>query len=155
MRRAATAISATGILLLLGSAAHANVTICNEFSTTIRVAFANQVNGSYAAAGWWAIKTDECQEVDFTLVGNTLYYAADSDSYRSGRGMKRDHWGNKLQLFVGSKNFKVADAEKERRGAKPEMFSSAVMTGAATANKVAITVRFKQGGTSISFTTKP
>ncbi len=157
MRRLATTASAIAAFLFLGSSAWADIKVCNEALATIHVAFANQDNGGYTAAGWWAVPKDACQDVDFTLQGDTLYYAADSDSYKSGRDTKRDHWGNKLKLFVGSKKFNYTDAEKSRRGAKAEMFSSATTTPSKPAIEpapVAITVHFKPGGTSIEFTTK-
>ncbi len=154
MRRLATIASAIAASMLVGSAAQADIKVCNEFLTTIHVAFANRDTDSYTAAGWWSIPKDGCQDVDFTLRGDTLYYAADSDDYKSGRDTKRDHWGNKVQLFVGGNKFNFTNAEKSRRGARAEMFSAATMTLQPSPDAVAITVHFKQGGTSVAFTPK-
>jgi uncharacterized membrane protein len=151
MHRFVTTASVVAALLLFGSAARAGVTVCNEFPATIHVAFASQDNGSYTAAGWWTVPQNACQEVGFTLQGDTLYYAANSDEYKSGRDTKRDHWGNKLQLFVSSKKFNFTDAAKARPGAKAEMFSFAKMAQQPPGKNVAITMHFKQSGTSIEF----
>jgi uncharacterized membrane protein len=155
MKPLATTALTIAVSLLLGSAASADITVCNEFLATIHVTLANQEGGSYTAAGWWTVPKNSCQDVDFTLQGDTLHYTADSDDYKSGRDTKHDHWGNKVQLFVGSrvsKKFSFTNAEKSRPGAKPEMFSSATMTQQPQPKAVAITVHFKQGGTSIDFT---
>ena len=81
---------------------------------------------------------------------NILVYAADSDSYKSGRDTKHDHWGNKVKLYVGRNKFDFTGAEKPRRGAKAEMFSSA----SSQLQDPAITLHFKSGGTSIEFKKK-
>jgi uncharacterized membrane protein len=153
-RHCVLAASAVAISLLLAPAASANVTVCNEFLASIHVAFANETGGSYTASGWWTVAKDSCQDVDFTLQGDTLYYAANSDDYKVGRDTKHDHWGNKVQLFVSTGKFNLTNAEKNRRGAKPVMFSSATATQQTPSTVVAITVHFKSGGTSISFTSK-
>jgi len=147
--------SAIAALLLFGSAARADIRICNEFPATIHVALAGADNGSYAAAGWWTVSENACQDVvGFTVQGDTIYYSADSDDYKSGRDTKRDHWGNKLQLFVSEKKFDFTDADKPRRGAKAQMFSSATMSQQPPSKDVAITLHFKQNGTSIEFKPK-
>ncbi len=155
MKHLATTASSVAALLALGSVAQADIRVCNEFVAAIHVALAKQEGGSYTVGGWWTVPKNSCQDVDFTLEADTLYYAADSDDYRSGRETRHDHWGNKIQLFVGSRfgnKFNFANADKGRAGAKPEMFSSATMTQQSQPKAVAITVHFKQGGTSIDFT---
>ena len=135
-----------------------DVRVCNEFLATIHVALAQQEGGSYTSVGWWTVPKNSCQDIDFTFLGDTLYYAADSDDYKSGRELRHDPWGNKIQLFFGSrgsKKFGFTNAEKSRPGAKSEMFSSATMTQHTKPKAVAITAHFKQGGTSIDFTPKP
>jgi uncharacterized membrane protein len=154
MRHLATAMSTIVTFLSLSSAAFADITVCNESPATIHVAFANQDAGSYTAAGWWTVAPDACQDVQFTLQGDTLYYTADSDSYKSGRYTKRDHWGNKLKLFVGRKTFSFSDADKRHPGTKAEMFSSATKSQQPPGKDVAISVHFKPGGTTVVFTTK-
>src|SRR5262249_54442517 len=83
----------------------------------------------------------------------TLHYAADSDAYRNAGGTLREHWGNVLKLFVSSKDFNYANAEKRRPGAKAEMFSSitAPSKPAIEPPPVAVTLHFKQSDTSVDF----
>src|SRR5690349_20791905 len=121
MHRLAKSAPLTAAILLLGSPASAEIKICNEFLATVHVAFAEQDKDGYRTAGWWVVPKDTCRDADFELHGDTLYYTADSDSYKSGRDTKHDHWGNKLKLFVGGSNqFSYSNAEKSRRGAKAE-----------------------------------
>lgn len=152
MRRVTTTASAIAAWLALGSAAHAGVTICNEFHAPTRVAFAYQDKDGYTAAGWWRVAKDACQEVDFTPQSDTFFYAANSDSYKSGRDTKRYHWGNKLRLFVSDKDFNFTNAEKSRRGTKAEMFSPTNITTSQT--NTSITIRLKEGGTTIESKSK-
>lgn len=144
------AIAAT----LVPGAAIAEVTVCNEIPAAIHVAFAYQNNGAFTAEGWWTVASNACQDVPFTLQGDTLYYTAHSDSYRDGRDTKHQHWGNKLQLYVGNRNFTFSEADKSRRGAKPEMFSSASRSQQQEGMDLLITVFFKPGGTTVSMSPK-
>ncbi len=149
-----TTVSVAAALLLLGTAARADVKVCNEFVTTVHVAFASHDDAGYRTEGWWTVPKDTCQDIDFTFSGNTLYYTAHSDEYRSGRFTKRDHWGNKLQLFVGSKKFSFTNADQRRRGAKADMFSSASGSSQLSPEAVVVTVHFKSGGTTVEFKPK-
>lgn len=155
MRRLATFASVIAAFLLSGSTASADVKICNQFMATIHVALADLSGGSFTAAGWWTVPPDACLDANFTLRGDTIYYAADSDGYKSGRETRRDHWGNRVKLFVGSKDFNFTDADKSRRGAKAEMFSSAGLVARPPAIEpppVDVTVSFKPGGSSVDST---
>lgn len=151
MRRI-SAGAAFAAVSMLGSAAQASITVCNEFHTSARVAFAYQDKDGYTAAGWWRVAKDACQEVDFTPQGDTFFYTADSDTYKSGRDTKRYHWGNKLRLFVSDKDFNFTNAEKSRRGTNAEMFSPTNIT--APQMNTLITIRLKEGGTTIESKSK-
>ncbi len=151
MRHFATIAAAIAALLGLGSAARANISVCNEYSATIHVALANQVSGSYTATGWWTVPKSACQDVDFTLQSPTFFYVAVSDD--------NEHWGNKVQLYVSTKmtgKFNYTNADKRRSGAKAEMFGSATMGQDQSLAKLAtLTLHIKNDGSSIEFTTKP
>lgn len=134
--------------------ARAAISICNDFSAPIHVAFAAQKEAGYTAAGWWSAAPNSCADADFAFDGGALYYTADSDWYREGRSRKRDHWGNKLKLYVSKAKFSNDDAEKSRRGASAEMFSSADIGTVPAGKTLTITVRFHSGGTTIQSTTK-
>jgi uncharacterized membrane protein len=70
---AATAIAA---FLVLGSAAKADIVVCNDIQAPIHVAFAYQARDGFTAAGWWNVEADECRPVDFMLEGATHNYSA-------------------------------------------------------------------------------
>jgi uncharacterized membrane protein len=153
MRRLSTVAYTTAALVLLGSAARADIIVCNGFLAPINVAFGYQDQGSFTSAGWWSVGPDACQVVDFAFQGTALYYTADSD-YKDGPNNVHDHWGNKVQLFVASKNFNFTDADKSRNDANAEMFSLAEIAPQLQGKAVTITFRFTQGNTTINVTAK-
>ncbi len=155
---AVRAISGTAALLLFVSAAQATVTVCNEDSATIHVAFAKEVSGNYTTTGWWTVPLNSCQDVDFTLEGGTLYFTADSDVYTDNGRKVTTHWGTpQLSLFVGTNHsgkFNYTNAQKSRRGAKSEQFQADSASG--DPEKLAkITVHIKKVGSSVEFVSKP
>jgi hypothetical protein len=154
----ARAVSGIAALLLLGSAARATVTVCNEDSATIHVAFANEVNFSYTTTGWWAVPLDSCQDVDFTLQGDTLYFTADSDVYTNNGRTVTNHWGtSQLSLFVSSHHtgkFNYTNAQKSRGGAKSEQFQPD-SAGDHPEKLAKITVHIKKVGSSVDFVSNP
>jgi uncharacterized membrane protein len=123
MRYFATTGTAVATFLFLAVAAHADITICNEFRAPIHVAFAYEDQGSFIAAGWWNVEPNDCRPADFPFQGATLYYTAHSDSYRNGSATSRDHWGNKVKLYVTGKKFNFDNAQRPRSGATSDMFS--------------------------------
>jgi hypothetical protein len=149
------ALAVGAALLVLGSAAQAAPTMsaCNKAMATIHVAFANQVNGSFTTAGWWAVPRNACQQGDFTQQGNTLYFAADSDGYQVPQGTATDHLGFQVELYVGSNRdgrFGYTDADKSRSGAMLEKFQTDEITD--PLDKVtAITVNLEVGHSSVEF----
>jgi uncharacterized membrane protein len=94
MRCLATATSIIAAFLLRGSAAPADIVVCNDFRAPIHLAFASQDKGRFNAAGWWTVAPKACHTVDFAFRGATLYYTAgDSDSYQDGSETSKVHWG--------------------------------------------------------------
>ncbi len=146
------ATSSTIVALFSVSAAQADIKVCNDFRTPIHVAFASQDKGSFTAAGWWTVAPKACQAVDFTFKGTTLYYTADSDSYQIGNTSNQNHWGNVVQLFVTSGDFKSDNAEISRGDAKAEKFSLAEIPAKYGKNPVSTTLRFAQGSVTMNFT---
>jgi hypothetical protein len=121
------------------------------------VAFANQVNSSFTTAGWWSVPVNACQDVDFTLQGDTLYFTADSDSWVDNGRKVTTHWGNGMPLYVGSNHsskFNYTNAEKSRRGAQAETFQPDG-AGDQPEKLVAIKVHIRKVGSSVEFTTHP
>jgi uncharacterized membrane protein len=150
MRCLASAAATIAGVLVLSSPARADISVCNDFVAPIHVAFAYQVQGKFTAEGWWSVAPNKCTATDFSFQGSTLYYAADSDSYKSGRGTSHDHWGNKTKLFVTRKKFTSDNASQHRRGTRSEMFSQIELTPQQHAKPVTITLHFTQGSTTIN-----
>ena len=159
MGRVPTSAVCIAVLLALGSAARAaaTVTVCNEDSAAIHVALANQLNGSYATAGWWTIPLNACQDVKFTLQSQAIYFTADSDGYVDGGKTVVRHWGAGVQLFVGAnagRQFSYANADKSRSGAKAEAFQADSMTDP-LAQLIGLKIHITKTGSSVEFTTHP
>lgn len=148
MTRFALLFATTAIVLSLGAAAQADIVACNDFRAPLRVALASERAGGIAAAGWWRVEPNACRDIDFAFTGASLYYAADSDSYRDGGKTYRDHWGNKKELFVPTKDFKTDNADRKQRGAKSVMFSQASLSPQQQAKPLVITFRFSSGSTT-------
>jgi uncharacterized membrane protein len=144
------AAAAIATFLMLGSAAKADIVVCNDIDAQIHVAFAYQARDGFAAAGWWNVEANECRPVDFLFDGATLYYSANSDRYRDGRAINRDHWGNKEELFVTRAKFDFDNAERSRRGTRPEMFSLYDIPQAYLGKSTTITFHFVHGSTTIN-----
>lgn len=142
------------VQLVLCSAALADISVCNSFRIPVRVALAYQDDNGYHAAGWWAVDPNACRDIDFQFQGSTIYYTADSNLYKEGGKTVRDHWGNKKELFVPSKDFNFDRVDQARRDAKPAMFSSFSLTAEQKSKPVAITIRFTSGNTMISVKSK-
>jgi uncharacterized membrane protein len=156
MRHLATAASVIAALSVIGSPARATVTVCNEAPAMIHVAFASQVNGSYTTTGWWSVPLNVCQDVDFTLLGGTLYFTADSDTWVDNGRKVTTHWGSDMQLYVSSNRsskFNYTKAEKSRPGAKAETFQPDSFDD--SEKLVAIKVHIRKVGSSVEFTSHP
>ena len=153
VRRLATALAAIAISLGFAAAAKAEIMVCNDIDAPIHVAFAYPDQDGVTASGWWNVESNSCQRVDFQFRGGMLYYAANSDSYRDGRATSRDHWGNKERLFVTRAKFDFDNAERSRRGTRPEMFSSYELPPSYQGKPATITFHFVHGSTTISAST--
>lgn len=150
MRRPAIATIAIAAFLSFGSAAQADIIVCNDFRARIHVAFAYQDQRNFPAAGWWSVGPNSCQTIDFSFQGSTLYYAADSDDYKDGRATNHDHWGNKVKLFVAERKFDFDNADSPRRGTVAKMFSSYDIPPQFSGKPVTITFHFVSGSTTIN-----
>jgi tetratricopeptide (TPR) repeat protein len=95
------------------------ISICNEVSATIHVAFAVESQGHFTAAGWWNVDPNKCEPANFNFEGTTLYYAANSDT---------DHWGGETSLYIADQIFNFTGAEKNRSGAHAEKFNALVLS---------------------------
>jgi uncharacterized membrane protein len=148
MQRFVMRIAAIVMLIAPTSAAYADIMVCNDFRARVRVAFAFEGPSGIASAGWWVVEPNACKDVDFAFTGGSFYYAADSDSYKEGGSNMRDHWGNKKELFVPSKDFKTDDAGRKRRDTKPVKFSEVRLSEQQQSKPVLITLRFSSGTTT-------
>ncbi len=137
-------------LLSFGSAARADISVCNDFTASVHVALAYQNGNAFTAAGWWNVDPNKCVDVNFPFTGATLYYSADSDSYKEGGRTAHYHWGNQKKLYVTDRKFNTDDAEHHRRGSKAEMFSLLQLTEQQQGKPVQITLHFQKGSTSIN-----
>jgi uncharacterized membrane protein len=154
MRTLAVTAAAAAALLSFGSAARADISVCNDFIATIYVAFAYPNGNNFTAGGWWNIGPNKCLSVYFPFTGPTLYYSADSGEYRVGRRSYHDHWGNKQKLYVTTREFTTDDAVHYRRGTKSEMFSLVEISSQLQGKPVQITLHFQKGSTSINIKAK-
>jgi len=148
MQRFVMRIAAFVLLLAPMSAAYADIVVCNDFRVRVRVALAFEGPSGIASAGWWSVEPNACKDIDFAFPGASFYYAADSDSYKEGGSSMRDHWGNKKELFVPTKDFKTDDAGRKRRDAKPVKFSEVRLSELQQSKPVVITLRFSSGTTT-------
>jgi uncharacterized membrane protein len=123
MHRLAATATIVATLLFAGSAAGADISVCNEFHARIHVAFGYQNQRNIPASGWWVIEPNVCDKVEYFFQGSTIYYTAESDDYQDGSATSHDHWGNKISLFVTNTRFDVDDAQAPRSGATTKMFS--------------------------------
>ena len=137
-----------------GAAAGSDISVCNGFATRVYVAFADQNQGNFTAAGWWSVDPNKCESADFAFSGATLYYAADSDQFRQGNNTVSDHWGGGTSLYISSQKFNIDNAQLNRSGAKSENFSSIQLTPQQQANPVSIVFHFVPGNTKIDVTIK-
>ncbi len=150
MNRLVTYALAAATLALAGNAAHADVTVCNDFGAPVYVALAADESGAVHAAGWWSVDPHECKGVDFAFQGTSLYYTADSAPYRAGGATNRDHWGNKRALYVAKSRFSSDDAQVRRPGTRQSLFGEAVVGGQLRGKPVSVTLRFSPGSTTVS-----
>ena len=155
MKHAIKAAMAITGLLLAGTAAHADITACNDFQVSIRVALASQDQDKFTSQGWWMVAPGQCVTTDFAFDGQELYYAADSDPYLGPTGDLRQHWGNKYKLYVSAKKFTYDNARQSRPGAKAEMFGMGSIPQGGPGKAVKITLRFFEGNTSVTVKTGP
>lgn len=136
------------------SGAGSEISICNDFSTRIYVAFAFENQGNFSAAGWWSVDPNKCAPADFSFQGATLYYTADSDEFKQGSGTAHEHWGDKTNLYVSGQKFNFDNAETSRSGTQGEMFSSIELTAQQQAAPVVITFNFAANNMTINVAIK-
>ena len=118
------------------------------------MALAAENGSAFQAAGWWAVDPNACRDIDFPFQGAALYYTADSDPYREGNKTLQDHWGNKKELYVGTKDFKFDRAEQRQPGSKPSKFSSATVSDKLQGKPISIVIRFTSGNTTVTVKAK-
>jgi Protein of unknown function (DUF1036) len=145
---------AAAVPFTLASVAHAEITLCNDFRAPVYVALAAEEGPAVHAAGWWSVDPQACKTVDFPFQGTTLYYTADSGSYRAGGVTNKDHWGNRRSFFVPKRAFDLDDAQYRRHGTRLSMFSEATVAEQLRAKPVAITLRFSAGNTTVNTKSK-
>jgi tetratricopeptide (TPR) repeat protein len=125
------------------AASQNQISICNDFPVTIYVAFAVESQGHFTAGGWWNVDPKKCEPANFNFGGAaTLYYAADSDSYKKGNSNTTEHWGAKQSLYVSDQKFNFTDAQQNRTGAHAEQFDLLALTPDQQASTLAVTFHF-------------
>jgi tetratricopeptide (TPR) repeat protein len=121
------------------SASGNDVSICNGFSVSIHAALAYESQGHFIAAGWWNVDPNQCQSANFPFQGATLYYAADSDSYKNGSQPMIEHWGGGTSLYVSDTKFNFDDAKQNRSGTRVEQFNALTLLPDQPASQVTLT----------------
>ena len=150
--RCLTLCATIAALVVAASEAKADMSVCNDFHTRIRVAFAYQNQSKMPASGWWSVAPNACHPVDFAFQGKTLYYAADSDDYLDGKATSRDHWGNKVKLYVGDTRFDFDDAQSAHGDATTEDFSALEIQQQYLGKPMSIVFHFASGKSTMTVT---
>jgi uncharacterized membrane protein len=141
--------------LLAPLPAGAGVSFCNEFDHAIWVAIAYpQTGDTWLSRGWLELDTHDCAPFDTALRLHTIYYRAESVTYRDAKGKKvRYSWGKDRKFAMWEDdNFNYWGAEKKVLNSTLEPFSAGPTTDDEDGLRVIIT--FKEGAVITTLDTK-
>ena len=140
--------------LFATSAARADIVFCNKFPHLIYIAIAYPQTGSdsWISRGWLSIDTGDCAEFDTALRVKTLYYRAESVSYRQGGESIRTVWGgggdNRFAIWEDD-NFNYWDAQTKVLKSSLVTFSK---VGDATGEALSARVTIEADGIHVTST---
>lgn len=143
------------ISLFATSGAKAELVFCNKFPHPLYVAIAYpQTDGSnsWLSRGWLNVDTGTCSEFDTALHVKTLYYRAESVSYRSGGESVRTVWGG-----AGDASFAIwEDDNFNYWNAQTKVLKSTLVTftkvGEAADDALSARVTFEADGVHVTTT---
>jgi hypothetical protein len=102
---------------LAATDAQASVKFCNKFPREIYVAVAySQDDNTWISRGWLDLQTGDCQEFDSALRPGTLYYRAESVSFRNAKGVTVTQvWGSADHRYAidPNNNFNYWNAQEK------------------------------------------
>lgn len=142
--------------LLASSSARADIIFCNKFPHLLYVAIAYpQTDGSdsWISRGWLNVDTGDCAEFDTALHVKTLYYRAESVSYRDGGHSLRTVWGG-----GGDAQFAIWENDNFNFwNAQTRVLRSTLVTftkvGETTGEALAVRMTFEADGIHVTTTT--
>lgn len=119
------------------------VRACNDFVTTIFVAFAFPEGSEWTSRGWLRVPAHTCKNT--RLPANTFSYRAESDWYQDGDRKSRDQWGGERRFCVADGRFMFHPADRRCAGGQLQKFSP-ILSSDAT-----VRLTFRSRGTTIHF----
>jgi len=144
------------LCLCAASSARADIVFCNQFPHLVYVAVAYpQTDGSdsWISRGWLNVATGDCSEFDTALHVKTLYYRAESVSYREGGHSVRTIWGGRGDgsfAIWENDNFNYWNAQTRVLNSTLETFTKA---GETTGEALSVRVTFEADGIHVTTTT--
>jgi uncharacterized membrane protein len=150
-RRAAFAV--TALLVCAGTAGAAQLTppakrgiqvrACNDFLTTIFVAFAFPEGSDWTSRGWLRVPAHTCKTT--RLPANTFSFRAESDWYKNGGQTSRDQWDGDHRFCIADGRFMFHPADRGCPGGRLQKFSTVLQSDAS------VRLTFVSGSTKIHF----
>jgi uncharacterized membrane protein len=119
------------------------VRACNEFVTTIFVAFAFPEGSDWTSRGWLRVPAHTCKNT--RLPANRFSYRAESDWYHDGDHTSRDQWGGDGRFCVADGRFVFHPANRRCPGGQLQKFSPIL------ASDAGVRLTFQSGSTKIRF----
>ena len=128
---------------LAATDAQASVQFCNKFPREVYVAVAySQDDDTWISRGWLDLRTGDCQEFDAALRPSTLYYRAESVSFRNAKGVSVTQvWGSAEHRYAidPNNNFNYWNAQEKVLKSTLADFSLAA-EGLTTESSVTVTI---------------
>jgi uncharacterized membrane protein len=119
------------------------VRACNEFVTTIFVAFAFPEGSEWTSRGWLRVPAHTCKST--RLPANKFSFRAESAWYPNGDHRSRDQWGGAQRFCTADGRFMFHPADRRCAGGELQKFSTILETDGG------VRLTFRSGTTSIRF----
>ena len=137
------AVFALVVAGLAATDAQASVKFCNRFPREIYVAIAySQDDATWISRGWLDLQSGDCQDFDTALRPSTLYYRAESVSFRNAKGVSVTQvWGSAEHRYAidQNNNFNYWNAQEKVLKSTLADFSLAA-EGLTTESAVTVTI---------------
>jgi uncharacterized membrane protein len=120
-----------------------SVRACNDFRTTIFVAFAFPEGTDWTSRGWLRVPVHTCKNT--RLPANKFSFRAESDWYRYGDQTRRDQWTGDHRFCVADGRFMFHPADRRCPGGQLQKFSIVV------GGEGSVRLTFQTGSTKVHF----